>query len=138
MLQIQAYKYRLKTNSHSERFFQSQCGACRFIWNKALALEKQSYETEKKHLGYCSLSRELTLWKQDPETSFLSEGFSQALQATLKDLDRAYSNFFRAVSKRKNGTPGKSNVQPPKFRKKGVHDSFRLPDPKCFGVDNEN
>lgn len=138
MQQLQAFKYRLKTNPRQEEFFQSQSGACRFVWNKALDMEKQSYEASKKRLGFAKLCRELTLWKKNPEMSFLSQVFSQSLQASIKDLDQAYSNFFRHVSKRKNGVRDGANFKPPRFKKKGVHDSFRLPDPKTFEVDCAN
>lgn len=69
-------------------------GCCRFVWNKALALEKETYENEGKRLGRFLLCEALRDWKKENATSFLSEAHSQILQQTLKDLDRAYKNFF--------------------------------------------
>lgn len=69
-------------------------GCCRFLWNKALALEKETYEADKKRLGYYALAGKLRDWKKEEDTSFLAEAHSQILQQTLKDLDRAYKNFF--------------------------------------------
>ena len=40
------------------------------------------------------LSAELTALKQQPETAWLKEADSQALQQALKDLHRAFRNFF--------------------------------------------
>lgn len=72
-------------------------GCCRFLWNKALALEKETYEADKK------TSRLLCpCWKVEGLEKrggylFLAEAHSQILQQTLKDLDRAYKNFLRSV-----------------------------------------
>ena len=90
-------------------------GCCRFVWNKALALEKESFAITGKRLGYNILAGLLTKWKQEPETSFLTEVHSQILQQSLKDLDRGYVNFFQQRAK------------PPRFKKRGVHNSFRYP-----------
>ena len=48
------------------------------------------------------------------------------LQQTLKDLDRAYSNFFA------------KRADFPRFKKKGQSDSFRYPDPKQIKLDQTN
>lgn len=45
------------------------------------------------------------------------------LQQTLKDLERAYSNFFA------------KRADFPRFKKKGQRDSFRYPDPKQMKLD---
>jgi putative transposase len=57
----------------------------------------------------------LTEWRKSEETPWLSETHSQLLQQTLKDLDRAYANFFE------------KRAELPRFKKKGRHDSFRYP-----------
>lgn len=90
-------------------------GCCRFVWNKALALEKETYENEGKRLGFSLLCKFLRDWKKENATSFLSEAHSQILQQVLKDLDRAYKNFFE----KRAGFP--------RFKKKGLHDAFRYP-----------
>ena len=99
-------------------------GCCRFVWNKALALEKDTYDKTKKRLGYYVLARKLTKWKKEDETSFLSEANAQILQQVLKDLDRAYKNFFD------------KRASFPRFKKKGVHNSFRYP--QGFKIDEGN
>ena len=99
-------------------------GCCRFLWNKALALEKETYESEGKRLGYNKLAGLLRDWKKVEETVFLSEAHSQILQQTLKDLDRAYVNFFQ------------KRADFPRFKKKGLHDAFRYP--QGFKLDEGN
>jgi putative transposase len=48
------------------------------------------------------------------------------LQQTLKDLERAYANFFA------------KRADFPRFKKKGQCDSFRYPDPKQIKLDQAN
>ena len=99
-------------------------GCCRFLWNKALALEKETYAADKKRLGYHALAGKLKDWKKEEETAFLSEAHSQILQQTLKDLDRAYKNFFA------------NRADFPRFKRKGFHDAFRYP--QGFKLDEGN
>lgn len=70
------------------------CGARRYVFNRALALQKERYAAGDKHLSYADLCKHLTAWKAEPDTSWLKEVHSQVLQQALKDLDRAYRNFF--------------------------------------------
>src|ERR1039458_4669211 len=51
--------------------------------------------TGEKHLSYAHLCKVLLEWKADPKTDWLRETHSQILQQSLKDLDRAYKNFFK-------------------------------------------
>ena len=69
-------------------------GARRWVWNWALRRWKDYYEANGKSIGLKQLSTELTAIKQQPETAWLKEADSQALQQTLKDLHRAFANFF--------------------------------------------
>jgi ketosteroid isomerase-like protein len=68
-----------------------------------------------RRLSYEASCRELVRWKSDPECVWLSDCPSQALQQSLKDLDRAYRNF----------ASGRTGA--PRFKKRGRHDNFRLP-----------
>jgi putative transposase len=69
-------------------------GARRFIWNWALRRWKDHCTTTGKSISLKQLSAELTALKAKPETAWLNEADSQALQQVLKDLHRAFVNFF--------------------------------------------
>lgn len=99
-------------------------GCCRFTWNKALALEKETYEQGGKRHGYNNLAGLLLDWKKAEDTAFLAEAHSQILQQGLKDLDRAYINFFQ------------KRAGYPRFKKRGEQDSFRYP--QGFKLDEGN
>lgn len=101
-------------------------GSCRFVFNQALALQKERYEQGEKKLGYAGLCKLLTEWRNSSETAWLADAPVHPLQQTLKDLERAYSNFFA------------KRADFPRFKKKGQSDSFRYPDPKQVKLDQTN
>jgi putative transposase len=74
-------------------------GARRFVWNWALRRWKDHYAATGKSISLKQLSAELTALKQQPETAWLNEIDSQALQQALQDLHRAYANFFQKRSR---------------------------------------
>ena len=90
------------------------CGCARYVYNRTLSLEKSLYEKDSKHsFKYTEAANRLPGWKK--KNPFLKKCHSQVLQQSLKDLDRAYTNFF---AKRGNF---------PKYKKKYRHDSIRFP-----------
>lgn len=126
MQRLQAFKYELMPNGQQERQMRRFAGSCRFVFNKALALQKGRYEQGEKKLGYAGLCRLLTEWRNGAETAWLSNAPVHPLQQTLKDLERAYTNFFA------------KRADFPRFKKKGQSDSFRYPDPKQIKLDQTN
>jgi transposase len=87
-------------NGQETRQLRRFAGSCRFVYNKALAINTQRYEKKEKRLGYAELCALLPGWKK--EHPFLSDVPAQALQQSLKNLARAYTNFFE---KRADETP---------------------------------
>jgi len=126
MKQRQAFEYELKPNGEHERFMRKSAGACRFVFNKALVIQIENYEASNKYISYVSMAKQLTKWRNSPETPWLSEAPYHSLQQALKDLDRAFKNFF---AKRANF---------PRLKKKGRGSSFRFPDPSQIKLDQNN
>ena len=60
MQRLQAYRYELKPNGEQQRHMRSFAGSCRFVFNKALAMQKALYENGEKKLGYAGLCKALT------------------------------------------------------------------------------
>ncbi|AEP13280.1 RNA-guided endonuclease InsQ/TnpB family protein [Chloracidobacterium thermophilum] len=123
MQRLQAFRFELMPNGQQERQMRRFAGACRFIYNKALALQKERYERGEKKLGYAGLCKLLTEWRNSAETAWLADAPIHPLQQKLKDLERAYGNFFA------------KRADFPRFKKKGRSDSFRYPDPKQIKLD---
>jgi putative transposase len=66
------YKYRLKPNRPTARQFVRFAGACRFVWNKILAINEGRYLAGVPRLSYNDAARLLTLWKQSDEYGWLN------------------------------------------------------------------
>ena len=106
-----SYKFRLYPNREQENLIQRTFGCVRFVFNTFLAKRIDAYKTEKKTLNYCACSALLTEMKRNEAYAWLKEVDSVALQQSLRNVDTAYQNFFRAC---KNG----SGVGFPNFKKK--------------------
>jgi len=126
MQRLQAYKFELMPNGQRQCDMRRFAGSCRFVFNKALALQKGRYEHGEKKLDYAGLCKALTEWRNSTETPWLKDAPVHPLQQTLKDLERAYTNFFA------------KRADFPRFKKKGMGDSFRYPDPKQIKLDQSN
>ena len=126
MLRKQAYKYELQPNGEQQRDMRRFAGSCRFVFNKALAMQKSLREQGEKKLGYAGLCKALTSWRNSADMGWLADAPVHPLQQTLKDLERAYANFFA------------KRADFPRFKKKGPSDSFRYPDPKQIKLDQSN
>ena len=126
MQRLQAFKYELMPNGEQQRDMRRFSGACRFVYNKALALQKTNYEAGGKFVGYVAMAKHLTEWRNGTETPWLKDAPVHPLQHALKDLERAYKNFFA------------KRAMFPRFKRKGTGESFRYPDAKQFEVDQAN
>jgi putative transposase len=126
MKRLQAYKYELMPSGDQVRAMRRFSGSCRFVYNKALALQKENHEAGNKFIGYVAMAAKLPVWKREAETAWLKETPSQALQHALKDLEKAFKGFFA----KRTGFP--------RFKKKGSGDSFRYPEPKQIQLDQSH
>ena len=109
------YKYRLKTNRTRGAQFVRFAGACRFVWNKILAINEHRYCAGVPRLSYTEACALVAWWKQSEEYGWLREVHSQVLQQCLKDLERAYINLYTG------------RAAPPRYRRKLRADRFRYP-----------
>ena len=123
MKRLQAFKFELRPNGAQRRQMRGFAGSCRFVYNKGLALQKARFDAGERKLNYAGLCKLLTQWRSETETSWLKDAPTHPLQQALKDLERAYTNFFA------------KRADLPRFKKKGQRDSFRYPDPKQIKLD---
>jgi putative transposase len=112
-------------------------GSCRFVFNRALALQKELFELSGAHASYADLCAVLVDWKQDKETDWLNEVPSQALQQSLKNLDAAWTRRLDSLKKLKQGRINRAQlIGEPVFKKKEKHASFRYPQGTCLQQNN--
>jgi len=113
MKQIEkAYVFRLYPTEEQAVLISRTIGCARFVYNHFLARRSAHYKETGETLGYARCSGELTILKQSKEYLWLNEVDKFALQNSLRDLDKAFVNFFREQAK---GNPGQGY---PKFHKK--------------------
>ncbi|AYA14671.1 RNA-guided endonuclease InsQ/TnpB family protein [Escherichia coli] len=115
MKRLQAFKFQLRPNGQQERDMRRFAGACRFVFNRALALQNENHEAGNKYVSYTKMASWLIEWKSHPDTQWLKDTPSQPLQQSLKDLERGYKNFFQ------------KRAAFPRFKKRGQNDAFRYP-----------
>lgn len=122
MLVKKAFKFRIYPNREQKDALALQFGHARFVYNWGLNLRRTNYKQTGKGLSYTDTANALVLLKREDEHEWLKQADSQALQQKLKDLDRAYSNFF----KKRSGYPnfkskrGKQSIRyPQRFRIEG-------------------
>lgn len=120
MLLKKGFKYRLEPTIGQRQLFAQFAGATRFLYNRGLEQRKTAYEKEGKSLRHFEQNNELVALKRQESTAWLKDIHSQVLQQALKNLDTAFQNFFQNV--RSGKKPGF-----PRFKCKGVRDSFRYP-----------
>ena len=118
-----SYKFRIYPNEAQAQQIHKTFGCCRFVWNHYLAKRKAVYEQDGKTFNYYGCAGDLTQLKKPLD--WLREVDATALQASLRDLDTAFQNFFRRV--KQGEKPGY-----PRFKSK--HDHRQSYKSKCVGT----
>lgn len=113
MIMIYGMKFRIYPNREQKELIQQTFGCTRFIYNQGLAFRRDQYECGNP-IGYNETNRLLYKLKHDNEHDWLKDVDAHSLQQVLRDLDRAYKNFFEG------------RAEYPKFKSKHDHNrSYR-------------
>jgi transposase len=115
MQRLQALKFELRPDGEQQRNMRRFAGSCRFVYNKALAVQKENHEAGNKFIGYVPMAANLPIWKREVGQQWLKDAPSQALQHALKDLENAYKNFFA------------KRAEFPRFKRKGSATASAIP-----------
>lgn len=110
-----AFKFRLRPTDGQAQKMARQAGCARFVWNALLAETKRRLDAKEKRPSYAGMCQFITKMRGAEETAWLAECHVHTQQQKVRDLDRALADCFR----KKKGFP--------KFKKKGIGDSFRYP-----------
>lgn len=92
------FEYRIYPNNAQKVLLQKTFGCCRYVFNKVLAMRQEEYKQNKKTNGINHYITQIPTWKKT-DSPWLAEVDSMALQQSLRDLDKAYKNFFRSTGK---------------------------------------
>ena len=117
-----AYKHELNVNNAQITLLKKHAGVSRFTYNWGLAQRQKLYQNNTADDRYTNAIKQHKVLNSLKKSEFpwMYEVSKCAPQEALRDLDRAYRNFFRSI--KKGGRHGF-----PRFKKKGRSlDSFRL------------
>ena len=120
MLIRKANTYRLYPTPKQAQQMAQIAGSCRFVFNLALQ-QRRDWWKPGRTFNFASQCREVTALRA--EVDWLKAAPVHTLQQALKDLDRAYQNWWA----------GRTDYPTP--RKKGLNDRFRFPDPVSIKVE---
>lgn len=98
---LRAYKYRIYPTPDQEILIGKHLGCTRWLYNYALNKKITAYQNNKTNINRFQLQAELPILKKEEDTKWLSEINAQSLQSVLRNLDMAYTRFF----KQKKGFP---------------------------------
>ncbi|WP_408903009.1 RNA-guided endonuclease InsQ/TnpB family protein [Methylobacterium radiotolerans] len=104
-------RYKLEPLPEQEALFRQFAGVCRSTYN--LALKQRASWGRKHRLGYVAQAADLTPLRA--EFDWVRAVYVSCQQQALRDLDRAFQNFFA----------GRASFPQP--RRRGVDDGFRSP-----------
>lgn len=119
------FKYRIYPSNVQIQKIEQCFGNVRYVYNYFLDYKIKQYQKDKTSLSYTKCSSLLTDLKKEENHLWLNSSDSMALQESLKDLDRAYKNFFN----HNNDFPcfhSKHSKQ--SYRTRNQKDSIRLVD----------
>ena len=115
-MRMRGFRYKLHPTSEQAQAFRAFAGVCRLVYNLALEQRRdhwRSYQRQTgKNLNYVAQSSELTALRA--EFDWIADVSQTCQQQALRDLDKAFQNFFAG------------RAQYPTPRRKGVNDSFRF------------
>jgi putative transposase len=107
---ILAHKIQIDPTRKQAKYFAQACGTSRFVWNWALAEWNRQYAAGEKPSGM-KLKKQFNAVKYQ-QFPWLERIHRDAHSRPFTNLQSAFTSFFKKCTKH------------PKFKKRGVHDSF--------------
>ncbi len=121
MLTNKAYRYELDPNKIQRSYLAQHAGVARFAYNWGLEQRIARYKNNQENDRFTDAMRQHKLLNSLKKTEFpwMYETSKCAPQEALRNLHRAFKNFYRGLKSGKK-------VGFPRFKRRGVRDSFRL------------
>jgi putative transposase len=94
-----AYKFALFPTKEQQTALDIGFGCCRFVYNLCLEKRIHKYKVEKTSCTFYDQCKELAVIKSDQKFEWLRKANAQSLQASIRNLDRAFSNFYKGKAK---------------------------------------
>lgn len=121
-------KVRLVPDKSQEQWLKENSGVARFVYNWALDYKIQQYQVLGISVHQSEIMRELTDMKYMDDYSWLQGYSSETIKQAVKDMLKAYSNFFK-----------RGNKGFPKFKKKGkCREGFYVRYDSIYSIDDKH
>ena len=118
---LKAIKIRIYPSDEQKQFINKQLGCCRVVYNSCLAYRRDKYEKEGISITSSQSINYIVELKKERE--WLKEVHSKVLQQSVRDMNKAYDNFF------------KLHTGYPKFKsKKDYEQKCRFPKDAFIGI----
>lgn len=111
---IKAYTYRIYPNQSQTQHLVQAMGCVRYIFNKGLETKVKQYEETGKSDSCFDLMTGMLLEEKE-KNEWLQLPTAQCLQMALRNLDNAFTNFF------------KKRAKFPNFKRKSGHENLQYP-----------
>lgn len=115
-----AHKIEIRPTPEQEQFFENACGSSRHLWNNMVA-----HFSNKENKFSKKAAREF-YYNSRNEFTWYNELSANIFQSTIDNLENAFKGFFKS----KKGFP--------KFKKKGMNDSFSITQAIKFSIVGKN
>lgn len=110
-----AFQYRLYPTKKQQHILEQQLEECRWLYNETLALRKNAWEQEQRHVSYYESKKRIPVLKA--ERPSLKVVYAQVLQNVTERVELGLQAFYRRVKAGEN--PGY-----PRFKGYGRYDSM--------------
>src|ERR687885_784126 len=97
-----AYRYRFYPTPEQEQILLRTLGCVRLVFNKALNSRTEEWYERQERIDYKQTSAMLTSWKKQEDLQFLNEVSCVPLQQGLRNLQKAFANFWAGRAKYPN------------------------------------
>ena len=124
---LRGIQIRIYPNEEQEDYLGRLLGCCRFVYNHLLAFQEDVFARENRGAKFSEVSNFYN--REREENPFLREVHSKVLQQSRIDLQAAWNNYFKSLSK----NVGKKTNKPT-FHKKGIKESCRFPVDAFIGI----
>ena len=97
-----AYRYRFYPTTEQESLLRRTMGCVRLVYNKALDARTSGWYERQERIDFVETSSMLTGWKKQEDLDFLNDVSSVPLQQGLRNLQKAFGNFWAGHAKYPN------------------------------------
>lgn len=124
---LRGIQIRVHPNEEQRDYISRLLGCCRYIYNHLLAFQEKLFLEEKRGAKFSEITAFYN--EEKSQNPFLREVHSKVLQQSRIDLQTAWGNYFKGLSK----TNGKK-ANKPTYHKKGKKESCRFPVDAFMGI----